>query len=269
MIRSTLLRGGLAFLAATVLGCIGQAQGKPLSPTDKVETILDKTASVLQQPFECDFALNITAEEGNVRGSGHIAYFSPRMFAGDLKVTVQAPGQMGGGGNLKVVADDSYVFFEVQSPDMPGTQAFKISLDMFEDMTSRFEDMSESMGGSTEGIESFSDFLSQLNFQKAELKNGTTQLTTHLDDVIPAGLPFSLKLALDLDSRTAFPKRLKLDGGSDFSLMFLTNKVDFPRKLKESQFQYQAPQGVTVVDLTAMLEMQLDMMGAGLVEDDF
>ncbi|TAH36994.1 MAG: hypothetical protein EYC70_08400 [Planctomycetota bacterium] len=223
--------------------------GAPAKPE-----LLTRLEAILQKPFECDVNLSAQAED-ETSGSGHVAWGG----AGKLAVNLTLKGVMEGEDlTMKLVADGKDLYAEFPTPQ--GTQVMKLSLALLKNK--------DAVGQLAQGMD-FSAVLEGVNkIQfKEEVKDGVRNLTATVSESDLGGDgDEKVNVALALDEKTWFPRSLKMVGGGEeeVNVELITSGVQFPESIPAERFQYTAPQGVPVIDLSMFLGV-----GGGEGEEEF
>ncbi len=235
--------------------------------------------ATLQQPWECELSVKGVQDPKGVnssfQGEGKLAFFYPRMFAAEFSVSMgSAEGSMDA--TLKLVADDDFLTIEMDMSDSPAgpmTQAFRVSLDLIEELISgdALFSMMEGPEGATptEMFEMAIDF-----FAGAEIseKDGTVSLALDIAEYIgEEGEEGKLEIQLQRGKKIdqIFPKSLSVTGEADSSVFLAISKIRYPESFAPERFEYDAPEGVMVMDMTPMLRAQISALGAGGEEEMF
>ena len=106
--------------------------------------------------------------------------------------------------------------------------------------------------------------LDLIDFQESQQNGGkTTRFTASLDPAklpaeFAAGIEETVNLVMDFDTQSGFPTLIEINGNSGPAFKISTSNLKFPKMIAPSTFEYTAPEGTFVMDLTSMLQMQMD-----------
>ena len=245
--------------------------------------VLQDCLATLQQPWECELtASGVQDPEGanvTLQGEGKLAFFYPRMFAAEFSIAASDPL---GSSETKVnlVADDDFLNIELDMSDSPAgpmTQAFRISLDLVEELVgggtlfSMMEVAEGVEGGSpSEIFEMAVGFLAAADISETE---GLISLVLNVAELLGEGEGnddegvLEIQLQRGKKSAQVFPKGMSLVGEMDSSFTLAISKASFPESFAPERFEYKAPSGVMVMDITPMIRAQMSVLGGAGEEE--
>ena len=233
--------------------------------------VFSRSLDALQQPWECTMKISGDIDGSSLEGTGTASYFHSRMFAYSFELSGNtSDGEVSG--SFRLVADDNYLNFEVDSSTSPMPQAFKVELDLLEELSGLAADGDQL---ATAGIEpgEIIEAIAALDFQLVESEDRkTTTVTIDPTKMIESngGNDFGgVTLTLCFDNKTAFPQQLSFStgGGDSFSLAFVD--VSFPQEIDEEKYNYTPAEGMISMDLTGMIRIGMQANVGGGMEEEF
>jgi hypothetical protein len=252
----------LTALAAPVVAQEGAAPATPevSAPAAKLHPMFVLAAKNLERPWECDLVLDMDSPEGKAQGKGHVRFFYKRMFHATFEVAVDGPAPQAM--KLEMLCDDENFYVSVAQEDQPA-MAFRVSLDLFADGPDALAGMIDSpVGGPQEILAA----LAGLEMQE-KVDGDRTRLSLDLQQLQDSGatdIPEGAVVQMDFQTKTGFPLALTVDGGEEGSVSLRMEKVSFPEEMDQDSFRWT---GAPAIDLTAQLQMQMDLAGGG--EEEF
>ncbi|MDP6941212.1 MAG: hypothetical protein QGH51_04205 [Planctomycetota bacterium] len=236
--------------------------------------IWKKAVEALKQPWDSNLSFNVELEEATVQGTGTASFFSSRMFAFDLNIAGTAAGQ-DLSAHIQAVGDDDFLTILMEASELPAPQAFKIDLDVLEEMQQQ-GGFDEAIAMNGMGIEELEMFLGSIDFKETKVDDGATtrissDLTSLLDMAAASGedVPESLSFVMDFNSKTSFPRQVSVDLGGVGKVGFSFSNVSFPEEFDESKYVFEAPQGVFPMDVTMMIRAGMQESGSPGYEEEF
>ena len=263
MFQRSILAIGLATFAVATPAV---AQETRADVAHKTHPIIERITELGTKPFQCNLNLNVTGDNGETaKGTAKVAFQSVDTFALDMNLTVDE-GNGAENGTFKIIADGSFVTIEVAAAGQ-GTQAFKLSIDFIREMIA--ENGGFEMPGMGDPLGRLQEALNMDNFQETATNGGkTTRFTATIDPVkLPAefqgGIAEAINLVFDFDTNSGFPLLIQAKGASGPAFTLSTSNLKFPKMIAPSTFKYTAPEGAFVMDITSMLQAQMDMQNQG------
>jgi hypothetical protein len=229
--------------------------------------ILERLSKIGEKPFECTVDLVFRGEDGEAaNGKALLAFADKRHFSFSMTMV----GNDGRTGNqtvsFKVVGDGSFLNAEIAAPGMPQKQAFKISMDAVEKI---MDSGDAEISGMPNPAAEIQNVLELINFQEVAVNGGkTTRFTATVDpSKFPGGFsgPANdvFELAVDFDTKSGFPLAFNMNSKEGGKLTLKSSNVNFPESISQDRFNYSAPDGTFVMDMTPMVEMQLNAAQQG------
>ncbi|MDP6849724.1 MAG: hypothetical protein QF524_02165, partial [Planctomycetota bacterium] len=195
-------------------------------------------------------------------------------FAFDLNIAGTAAGQ-DLSAHIQAVGDDDFLTILMEASELPAPQAFKIDLDVLEEMQQQ-GGFDEAIAMNGMGIEELEMFLGSIDFKETKVDDGATtrissDLTSLLDMAAASGedVPESLSFVMDFNSKTSFPRQVSVDLGGVGKVGFSFSNVSFPEEFDESKYVFEAPQGVFPMDVTMMIRAGMQESGSPGYEEEF
>lgn len=273
----TLLATSLLLLVCPLAAQEGSAAPTSPSPLAAVEqawtklpAVLQRAATRLQQPWECDLELAVTSPNGTVHGQGHALYYHSRLFSLHFEVDADLSDRPVRS-VIDLVADDAFVHLQSrQGEDAP--VAFKLSLEALEEAFAAgpaLLAMAAQSGQDPEGLDRFLASLAALDFrQEDDPAAHLARLRVDLRGLLPAGedAPAQLEASLEFDTRHGFPRSLRLQAGEEGSVALAARALSFPEEIDETRCAYT---GGPALDLSGQLRMMIQAAGVAVEENEF
>jgi len=238
--------------------------------------------------WACDVIFDGTADETEdglasaMKGKVQIAFADAKHFSISANVDI-ANEEMGGGTmEISVVADGKEIFLQQEGMGQPA-QVLKVQMTLFEkilaDESGMMADMGEASAalaflGLGSGGEMFNPSAIDSMFAAAgamivEAEEGLIRLAIKNTEEDEAG-EAQAEVTVDFDAKTFFPKAITAAQEGDTMEVSFANVV-FHEKLEgfgAKAFSFTAPEGMFVMDLTPMIEMQLQAAGGGMGDEE-
>jgi hypothetical protein len=232
--------------------------------------VFSRSLDALQQPWECTMKISGDIDGSSLEGTGTASYFHSRMFAYSLELSGNtSDGEVSG--SFRLVADDNYLNIEVDSSMSPIPQAFKVDLDLLEELGDIAADGDQL---ATAGIEpsEIIENIAALDFQLVESEDGKiTTVTIDPTKMIEGrggDSSTAVTVTLCFDNKTAFPQLLSFSIVGDESVSIDFVDVSFPQEIDEEKYSYTPGEGMIPMDLTGMIRMGMQAnVGDGMEEE--
>jgi len=233
-----------------------------------------KATEVMAQPYSATFGIGGEAPEGDFSGSIEVDFFHARMWSAEI--TFEA-GDAESGEDMalsaSVMADDTFLHLMADVPEMGGVQAFRIELDLLEELQADGLDSAGlEMSGLDQELDGVLDFLAMIEWEEVLSEDGTRIILRPDIGAILAmdpEAPESMDISIEFDVKTGFLMGMSASLAEEGSFFMKTEKLSFPEEIDESRFEFVLPEGVVEMDMTGMLRMSLPQGGADSFEEEF
>jgi|GEM_PF-5055884 len=296
MLRTLILiLAGSAMLAPplTAQECCAEAtaEQKAECANCSAKTVAGSSASALAKGicslqgkmWECDIDFDAGSEDGSVKGKIHAAFASPKIFS--LTVNAEMANEFSDGGSFEgmIVSNGKEIFIQQMGMGQPA-QTFKVQWALLDKMLA--SDAEIIPGEMKEGLAMFGiggekgkgfnptaldSMLAAAGVRQVDNEDGVIRLFVKDsgEGNDSAADEFGLKggeITIDLDPKTFFPKRIHASKEEEGTIKVSISSLKFHAKQEgfgEKAFVYTAPEGIFVMDVTPMIEMQLQAAGGG------
>ncbi|MCX8229695.1 MAG: hypothetical protein OTJ44_07070 [Planctomycetota bacterium] len=237
--------------------------------------------------WACDVSLDAASEsideQGTIKGKMQIAFADAKHFSISANVDLDNEEMGDGTMEISVVADGKEIFLQQEGMGQPA-QVLKVQMTLFEKILSDESGMMADMGeasaalaflGLGPGGEMFNPSAIDSLFATAgamivEAEEGLIRLVVKNTEMEEEGEEVP-EVTVDFDAKTFFPKAITAAQESGGMLKVSFANVVFHEKLEgfgAKAFSFTAPEGMFVMDLTPMIEMQLQAAGGGMGDEE-
>jgi hypothetical protein len=233
-----------------------------------IAKMIENLPKLAEMKWEAAHTLNLDGNDGGVTGSINLAFQDKKHFKCNLDLVATqkvAEGETAAEPqNIKatLVADGAWLWISspmlLQSGMLP--EHVKIELAVFDELLAMMPQMMGGMAGGPEGVQGMvTDATKGLSFKE----EGSTEA---LKRFVFAGEGWNG--AMKLDAATWFP--MGVDVSNEEGMKVVMNTTSFNKKetFAEGTFALNGVDVSTVMDLSAMIRMQLGAMGGGAGGDE-
>jgi len=232
-----------------------------------ITKLIENLPKLIDMKWEAAHSLDLDGGDGMVKGTINLAFQDKKHFKCNLDLVATekaAEGETGQTQNIKatLVADGSWLWISspmlLQSGMLP--ENVKLELAVFDELLAMAPQMMGGMSPDRKGIESVVAKATQGMSFKEE---GSTEA---LKRFVFTGEGWTG--AMKMDAGTWFP--MGVDVSNEEGMKMVVNTTSFNKKesFAEGTFTLNGVDVSTVMDLTAMLRMQLGAMGGGAGDDE-
>ena len=261
MTRPTLIRLALAALLLLPLAAPAAGDSSP-----EAREWLEKLLSIYDRgPFKVGYSatLDLSASGQPISGSlkGQLTQRDRTHSRMNMEMEMSSlPGMSTEPVTMRMlnVTDGSVVWTEIENPALGGTQVTRVSLDQLAELGASMGGLSPSTMDLVGQMEAMTE---TLDFEILEQDERTVTLRGRVTDKALAQLGGSLTAAgvetflFVLDARTGFPREVRAEGENPFLAMSFHDLVFVdPATLPAELFEYTPAEGVSVMDLGAVLQ---------------
>lgn len=236
----------------------------PAASAQDANAWMEKLSKLAGKSFTTDMTSSVESEAMTMSMKGSYAYADAKKFAMDMAMKITNPAM---GMNdpmdmkMKMVADGTTLWMEMESPMMGGQQVMKLGVDHLDKLEEM--GMSMNMSGSSEmdPVAQVKELASMADFGVPKVENGKVILSgplneKGLENLSEASTQMGIELTdimIVLDEKTAFPQEFALSAGDQKVVTSSFSNTKFPEEIDPSRFSYTPPEGVDVMDLGAMM----------------
>ena len=292
MLRTLILiLAGSAMLAPplTAQECCAEAtaEQKAECANCSAKTVAGSSASALakgicslqDKMWECDIDFDAGSEDGSVKGKIHAAFASSKIFS--LTVNAEMANEFSDGGSFEMmlVSDGKEIFIQQEGMGQPA-QTFKVQWALLDKLLASDaemipDEMKEGLamfgigGEKGKGLNptALDSMLAAAGVRQVDNEDGVIRLSMKdSKEGNDSGADEGVEITIDLDPKTFFPKQVHASKEEEGTIKVSISSVKFHAKQEgfgEKAFVYTAPEGAFVMDVTPMIEMQLQAAGGG------
>ena len=230
--------------------------------------------------WACDVVLDGDGgEQGVFKGKIQIAFADAKHFSISANVDLFNEEMGDGTMEISVVADGKEIFLQQEGMGQPA-QVLKVQMTLFEKILADESGMMADMGEASEALaflgfgpggETFNPSAIDSLFAAAgamivEAEGGLIRLAVKNTEEEEGG-----EVTVDFDAKNFFPKAVTAVKEGEGTIKVSFANVVFHEKLEgfgAKAFSFTAPEGMFVMDLTPMIEMQLQAAGGGMGDEE-
>ena len=238
----------------------------PAASAQDANAWVEKLSKLAGKAFSTDITMNVASEAMTMASEGHMSFGDKKHFAMDMKMQMTMPA-MGMADpmtmSMRMVADGTTLWMDIDSPMMGGRQVMKMGVELMDKLGESGMGGMGSLSGSSEmdPVSQMMELAEMVDFGKAKVEGGRVMLSGPLNEkgmenmgeaTAQLGVDIT-DVSLVLDEKTGFPIEFAMGTPEQKIITAQYKNPTFHDKMDMSLFAYTPPEGVTPIDMGAMM----------------
>jgi outer membrane lipoprotein-sorting protein len=266
--RNTALAPALALVfSCALVALVGAAAPSWAASSPEAQKLLDRLAELVDKgPFSVDYSADmnmpVMGAPAEVKMGGSLTQTDRQHMNMTMNMTMRPEGSGDAGMTMsvKMIADGTTMWTELNNPLMGGQQVMKVDLAQLQKLSEADATGLSQLSG-MDPVSQIRQLGELFDFEVVSRADGKAVLGAELTAEglkelnIPADDADALtSFRMEIDEKTGFPTRLSIGGDEPMMTLRFTNfKSLDPAEIPAETFGYAPPDGAQVIDLGAMM----------------
>lgn len=242
---------------------------------DEPSALAKGLAALAKKPFKFDMKMSIKDGENGGTIDGNVAFGDSKHFAMKINIAMKE-GETSQNANLRLVADGTWLYYHVDSPEIPAEAAAmsigKVKLSVFDEIAKGAMAMSPMPILDEKGNVSAATIDKALAQSGLKISRDDEKGLVSLSMDVPGAGEEMGKMVISLDGKNYLPKSINMNAGESQNMTATFSNAKVLKDVKEfgeNAWKFEVPEGTIVNDMTAMMQMMMSqMVPAGGAEEE-
>ena len=233
---------------------------------DEPSALAKGLAALAKKPFKFDMKMSIKDGENGGTIDGNVAFGDSKHFAMKINIAMKE-GETSQNANLRLVADGTWLYYHVDSPEIPAEAAAmsigKVKLSVFDEIAKGAMAMSPMPILDEKGNVSAATIDKALAQSGLKISRDDEKGLVSLSMDVPGAGEEMGKMVISLDGKNYLPKSINMNAGESQNMTATFSNAKVLKDVKEfgeNAWKFEVPEGTIVNDMTAMMQMMMSQM---------